>query len=143
MAALFFTAAAAFAQEKAGGQKPATNVLVKPGLTNGKPAGNNNILAEDQIAELLTEWTDEKTGARLVFNSSFGVRTVSPQEKRKYVKSGKIPVRITCSLEEVKEVNGKQLAKRVSGGSARFYIMDADGKVIEKKSVALDKMCPS
>ena len=32
--------------------------------------------------------------------------------------------------------------KRESGNS-HLYIMDPDGKVIEKKTVSLDKMCPS
>ena len=143
LAMFLFTAASVFSQEKAEEQQPATNAPVKPGLTIKKPAGDKDVLTEDQIADLLPEWTNEKTGTKLVFQSSFEARTVTPQEKRKYVKSGKIPIRIICELLEVKEVNGKNMAKRVSGGTVRFYIMDPDGKVIDKKSIPLDKMCPS
>ncbi|MDD5677440.1 MAG: hypothetical protein PHW60_05535 [Kiritimatiellae bacterium] len=140
----FFLLAAtpALSQNNTDVQPSATTAPVKPVLSTARSAGDQ-VLTEDQIADLLTEWTNEKTGAKLMFQSSFGLRTVTPQEKRKYVKSGKIPIRITCELFEIKESNGKKLAKRMTSGSARFYIMDSDGKVIEKKSVSLDKMCPS
>ena len=133
-------AATVFSQEKADEQPAPTN---GPGIKVTATRAAAGILAEDQIAALLTEWTNEKTGIKLVFQASFEVRTVTPQEKSKYIKSGKIPIRITCELREVKESNGKKLAKRVNGGMARFYIMDPDGKVIDKKSMPLDKMCPS
>jgi len=141
LAVFLFTATSALSREKADEQQPTANAPVKPSLTTRKPT-RGKVLTEDQIAALLTEWTNEKTGAKLVFHSSFGVREVKPKKKRKYVKSGKIPVRITCNLSEIKEVKGKKLAKRVSGGRAYFYIMDPDGKVIVKKSLSLAKMCP-
>ena len=141
LAFFLFTAAPTLSQENADEQQPTTNAPVKPGLTTVKRMGE--VLTEDQIDALLTEWTNEKTGTKLIFQSSFGVRTVTPQEKRKYVKSGKIPVNLTCALYEVKESNGKKLFKRVNGGTARFYIMDPDGNVIVNKSLSLDKMCPS
>jgi len=142
LAVFFCAATAAVSQENADEQQPATKAAVKPDLPAGKPIGDK-VLTDDQIAALLTEWTNEKTEAKIVFQSSFGVRAVTPQEKRQYVKSGKIPVRLTCELLEIKESNGKKLAKRVGGGTVRFYLMDSDGKVIVKKSLSIDKMCPS
>lgn len=141
LAVFLFPAATVLSQENTGEQQPAAGAPAKPGLTTVKPTGGT--LTDEQIAALLPEWTDEKTGNKLVFQASFSVRSLPPQEKRRYVKSGKIPARLTCELLEVKEVNGKMLAKRVTNGMARFYIMDPDGKVIDKKSISLDKMCPS
>lgn len=99
-------------------------------------------LTDEQIAALLTEWIDPKTQAKLLFSASFGIAGLTPSARAKYVKSGKIPLQIVCQLIEVKEAKGKTLAMRLSG-SAHFYILDPDGKTIEKKTVALDKMCSS
>ena len=106
-------------------------------------AADKSLLSEEQIAALQSEWTNPKTGDKLQFQASFGVRNLTPQEKTRYAKSGKVPYRITCALYEIKESNGKKFLKRVSGGTARFYITDPGGKVVEKKSMPLDKMCPS
>lgn len=141
LAGVLFTAALAFSREKTDEQQPVTNAPVRKSSGTGRIAGGN-VLSDDQIAAFLTEWTDAKTQAKLVFQASFGMRSVSPEEKPKYVKSGKIPVRLSCILSEIKEVDGKKLAKRTSG-TARFYILDPDGNIIIKKSLSLDKMCAS
>ncbi len=108
----------------------------------GRKNDKDQLLSAEQVGALLAEWTDDKPGVKLQFQASFGVRTVSPQEKRHYVKSGKIPARLTCELYEVKTVRERKLLRRM-GGTAQFYILDSDGVVIARKSLALDKMCPS
>jgi len=101
------------------------------------------MLSEKEIEELKTESTDEKTGQKIVFYASFGTaKPKSAFDKRKYEKSGKIPIRITCSLEDVKQINGRNVGKLLRG-TAKICIMDSEGKVIETESVSLDKMCPS
>jgi len=106
-------------------------------------AADKSLLSEEQIAALQTDWTNPKTGDKLQFQASFGVRNLTPQEKTRYAKSGKVPYRITCALYEIKDIGGKKRLMRVNGGTARFYITDPGGQVIEKKSMPLDKMCPS
>lgn len=101
------------------------------------------MLSDKEIEELKTEDTDEKTGQKIVFNASFGTAKLKTAfDKKKYEKSGKIPVRITCSLEDVKQVNGKNVSKLLRG-TAKICIMDSEGKEVETQSVSLDKMCPS
>ena len=138
LAVFLLSAGAAFSQDKT--EAPAKTPVKKLSSVGGATGGN--VLTDDQIAALLTEWTDEKTDAKLQFSASFGVRNVPADEKRKYVKSGKIPIRITCELDEVKEVKGKKMYKRQSGNS-HLYILDSDGKIVDRKTVSLDKMCPS
>ncbi len=118
-----------------------------PGTPAAKPAAiaspkSGQVLTDDQIAALLTEWTNEKNQGKLFFSSSFGPASVSPSARQKYAKSGKIPLTIVCQIVEVKEVRGKKVSMRL-GGRAHLYILDPDGKVFENKSVSLDKMCPS
>jgi hypothetical protein len=114
------------------GAKKTSSAAVKPGM-----------LSDKEVEELQTENTDEKTGQKIVFNAFFG--TVKPKnayEKKKYEKNGTIPIRITCTLEDVKQVNGKKVGKLLRG-TARMYVMDSDGKVVMTESASLDKMCPS
>lgn len=114
---------------------PATTTTQKP------PAPGT--LTDAEIASLKTQYKDEKTGNLYSFSASFGALSVTdPIAKRKYANSGKVPFRITCALYETKEVNKKKLTQRLSG-TARFYLLDSDGKVIEQKSAPLDNMCPS
>jgi hypothetical protein len=116
----------------ANGDKKASSTVAKPGT-----------LSDKEIEELQTENTDDKTGQKIVFNAFFG--TVKPKnayEKKKFEKSGTIPIRITCTLEDVKQVNGKNVSKLLRG-TARMYVMDSDGKIVMTESASLDKMCPS
>lgn len=99
-------------------------------------------LSEEQIAAFITEWNNDKGNEKIIFNASFGVRSLSVEEKRKYQKSGKIPLRLTADLSQVKDVHGKKLSERMTG-TAHFYILDPAGQIIEKKSMSLAKMCPS
>jgi hypothetical protein len=121
-------------------QQVSTNDTKKPVGLSGPTGGN--VLTDDQLAALKKDATDEKTGATYSFAADFGTRSVEPPEQRKYAKSGRIPIRITCSFTETKTVGGKALTRRLSG-SSHIYIMDSDGKVVFKKTFPLDKMCPS
>ena len=107
-----------------------------------KPLQVGDILTDEQVASLLTKWTDKKTRASWEFTSSFERRSVSAAEKGN-VQSGKIPIRITCSLDKSKVgFMGDRVYMRESG-TASFYIMDSEGKVVIRQSMPLDKMCPS
>ncbi|MEI6809348.1 MAG: hypothetical protein WCN95_11560 [bacterium] len=99
-------------------------------------------LSDAQIAVLKTEWADDKKKTRMQFSASFGASAVTPEEKKKYARSGKIPIRVTADLIEIKEISGKNVAKRLDG-SIHLYVKDSDGKVVAKKSIPLEKMCPS
>jgi len=107
-----------------------------------RPTSTSGTLTSEQIAGLKTEWQDDK-GKKFRFSGSFGMARMSSSDKRKYAKSGKVPVRITASLYELGERKGKTVYERLKG-TGRFYVLDAEGnEVIKKKSSSLAKLCPS
>ncbi len=126
--------ATAFCEE---GSETAATVKAEP-ISNLAPGGPT----EEQIAEMKTEWTDDKRKSRLHFAAGFSKAAINEQEKKKYEKSGKIPIRITADFVEIKEVGGKEVSKRL-GGSIKLCVKDSDGKVLIRKSVPVEKMCPS
>ena len=105
-------------------------------------SSQNGSLSEKDISELKTDWTDEKTGIKYNFQASFGVANVEEKDRRRLEKLGKVPYRITCTLYEMKQSKGTTLSKRMTG-TAKFYVRDESNKDIIKKSVSLEKMCPS
>ena len=111
---------------------------------NKPKSKGSGTLSDKEIGELQTQWRDDKTGANMVFRGSFGGGRVSSKDKAKYVKSGKIPVRITATLYEVKtDSSGKQKASLKTSGTAYFYVLDDKDEVVFKKSASMAKMCPS
>ena len=125
--------------------KPETERVSPASRLSGglKRPGSSNTLTDKQIESLKTQWTDEKTGKRYVFSAGFGTARLTDSDKRKYAKSGKVPVRITAYLSELKEVKGKQVSERQKG-TCRFYVLDGEGnEAIKRRSSSLDKMCPS
>ena len=108
----------------------------------GLGGAGGEALTDNELETLKAEWTDEKSGKRLVFQAGCGVRKVDAQEKKKYAKSGKVPIRVTADFLEIKTDKGKQIAARVSG-TGHVYILDSSGKAVLAKSVSLDKLCPS
>jgi len=107
----------------------------------GRGRAEKGILTEEQIAALKIERSDDK-GRKYVFHGGMGLRTLTDQEKKKYVKSGEVPFRITMELLEVKEVKGKLVGERQQG-TARFYVLDSEGSVVASGTESLAKMCPS
>lgn len=102
-------------------------------------------MTEEQVAELMTEYTDDSSGRIYKFTAGFAQMRLDPKKDKskitKYQKSGEVPFRLTCELTETKEYKGKMLSKRVDG-TARIYILDSEGKVIDKKSTSLSVLCP-
>lgn len=133
LAAALIPVCIAFGQDNqaAGGQE--TNALSK---TVKKPG----TLSDFDLAQLKTEWTDEKT--KIVFTASVNQPKLSEADKKRLVKSKKTPIRITADLIEMKPAGGKTLTKRLNG-TAYLYLVDSDGKVVLTQSVALEKMCPT
>lgn len=136
------TAVYSFAQEESNQSSDvaATN-QPKKGLSLSRLSGGGT-LTDSQIAALKTEWKDKDGKTKVQFTASLGMAPMKPEEKQKYATSGKIPIRLTADLLEIKEVNGKNLFKRLNG-SIHMYVKDADGKVVLKKSIPVEKMCPS
>lgn len=108
--------------------------LSSPGLK--RP---DETLTDQEIEGLQTQWTNE-TGARKIrFDASFGPKRLSDSEKKKYQKSGEIPIRIIATLSEQK---ADQKPERLAG-TCRFYILDPEGNVIVKKAMPLETLCPT
>jgi len=102
----------------------------------------NGLLSDKDLSELKTDWTDEKTGIRYVLDAGFGAPKLEDKDKKRYQKMGRVPFRITCALYEIKKTKGSALTQRMTG-TAKFYVLDESKKDIIKKSVSLEKMCPS
>jgi len=145
LAAVMFLGSGLLAGEPTG-TSATTNPTAPKKLSGiGGPQVAGKQLTDEEIASLKTQAViDEKKDIQYQFVGSFAaVPVTDAKEKKKLAKSGKIPIRITCALYEVKGAKTpKPLAKRMSG-SAQFYILDSEGKMVEKKTVSLDKMCPS
>jgi hypothetical protein len=123
------------------GQKP-TSTTTGPKLSAGPVGGANTLLSDAEIAAFKTEVANDDGKKKVQFMAALSVPRLNDQEKRKFERSGKVPVRITCSLEEIKAAEPKPLVKRLSG-RAQFYLLDSDSKVVFRKSMPLEKMCPS
>lgn len=104
------------------------------------------VLDTEEAGKLLQEWKDEAKGTRMVFAASAEQVRLDPVKNRseynKFKKSGKIPIRITATLYEMKEQKGKVLSRRLTG-TASIYVLDEEQNVVLKESVSLAKMCPS
>ena len=104
-------------------------------VVQGSAKTDANVISYADINNLVTEYTDKKSGKAWQFDCNF----------EQYSKSGDKPgltYRITCSLNEVKTVKGQVLTKRESG-MAHIFIKDSNGNLVENKAISLDKMCPS
>jgi hypothetical protein len=128
----------------------ATNNAANPTAATAKTpnanSGINGLLTDQEIGQLQTEWTDPNTGTKLLFSASFARRDlISDADKalrKRCVKSGKVPYRVTCTLYE--QEKGKKGMTRVTKGNAKFYVTDSDGKVVTKPQIQdLDSLCPS
>jgi len=132
----------AFAKEQAAANSPKTTSAPRKLSSGLRRPSSTGMLTSEQIAGLKTEWQDDK-GKKFRFSGSFGMARMSASDKRKYAKSGKVPIRITASLYELGERKGKTVYERLKG-TGRFYVLDSEGnEVVKKKSSSLAKLCPS
>ena len=101
-------------------------------------------LTDQQISELRTEFTDASTQKtyRVMHFKIEPAPVTSRSEKAKYRESGKAPVHFTYSVYEINKAGKKPVEKRLQG-TCNLYMKNADGEVVLKKSIPLDKMCPS
>jgi len=106
-----------------------------------KPA-EAGTLSDEDVTALKQSYTDAKLKKSWQWSGGFSTVTLKEKEKEKALKLNKIPYRLTAALYETKEISGKKTSTRASG-TCWFYIKDADGKVVHKRSQNLNKMCPS
>jgi hypothetical protein len=124
------------------GKKPAATTSPAAKLSSSAAGGASALLSDSEIADFKTEVADPDGKKRVQFMADLSVPRLKDAERKKFERSGKVPVRITCSLEEIKAADPKPLVKRLSG-RAQFYLLDSDSKVVFRKSMPLEKMCPS
>lgn len=101
-------------------------------------------LTAKQISELKTEFTDEKTKKtyKVIDFEIKPVPVTSRSEKAKYKESGKAPVNFVYAIYEIYTADKKTVKTRLQG-TCNLYMKNAEGEVVLKKGVPLDKMCPS
>lgn len=126
--------------EKGASADESKPVIASKGLAAAQPAGGG--LSDDEISKLATEWTNPKNGNKLVFTASIETQKLSGRDREKFVKSGKVPIRIIATLYETKIDKGKTLYMRESG-TCHIRLTNSDGKAVLSETVSLDKMCPS
>ena len=129
----------------AAGEPAGTNAASPKKLsTNGGPQAIGKTLTDEEISSFKTESIDEKGKTKYQFGARFGAAAITdPKDKKKYAKSGEIPIRVTCALYEIKNADTPKPLMRRMSGNVQFYILDSDGKMLLRKTVSLDKMCPS
>jgi len=104
-------------------------------------------LSADEVAKLQTEWRDEDGQYSRSFRPGFSAVRLDPKKNksdmRKYAKSGEVPFRITASLVEGREKNGKKSSSLIKSGTCYIQIKDDAGTLVAKKSMSLAKLCPT
>jgi hypothetical protein len=103
------------------------------------PAGT---LSDEDVAALKQKYTDTKLKKSWQWSGDFSQVKLSAKDAKKAKTLKKIPYRLTAALYEVIDVQGKKSYKRGSG-TCWFFLKDAEGKVVYKRSQSLSKMCPS
>ena len=103
-------------------------------------SSSSGMLSEEELKNLSPTWTDEKSGDKRVMRAGFAQERVSPTQKKRYQRSGKIPFRIIADVTETQA--GARRGQRMSG-SCKIYILDSENKCVDKKSTSLDSMCPT
>lgn len=114
----------------------------------GRRTSSDDVLTDEQISDLQVKWTNEKGDETISFSGYFSAVRLDPKKDksaiRKYAKSGEIPYRITAKMLNTKlQKDGKSKSELIERGNCEFYIVDAEGTVIEKESKSLASMCPT
>lgn len=105
-------------------------VMFTAGVCN---SGYAQVLTEKQVSELQTKWEDQRVGKRITFSATFARRPIDTRvdggKLRNYIKSGKIPFRITASCcEYIKSGAGEK--KFGVRDAVKIYILDSNGTVV-------------
>lgn len=95
----------------------------------------------EEIAAFKTDFTDTD-GSRYAFHASFHPQTLSKKDAEKAARLGKIPFRVTCSLDKFKLVGGKMRSVTMEG-NGYIVVLDEQGEVVASKRENLAKLCPS
>lgn len=95
----------------------------------------------EEIAAFKTDFTNPD-GSRYVFYSSFGPQRLTPKEQSSAFRTGKIPFRVTCSLDKVKMIGGKMRSVTMEG-NGYIVVLNEQGEVVASKRENLAKLCPS
>lgn len=99
-------------------------------------------LSDEDVAALKQQFTDPKTKISFQWQGSFSQEKLNTKDAERAKMLKKIPIRVTGALYEIKQVGGKPVSK-LKSGTCWIYITDSDGKIVQKTSQSLDKMCPS
>jgi len=115
--------------------------------SNSPRTSSKDVLTDEQVSDLQVKWTNEKGDETISFSGYFSDVRLDPKKDKssvwKYARSGKIPYRITAKMVSTEVHKGKSKAALIERGTCLFYVMDAEGTVIEKRSMPLAKMCPT
>jgi len=105
--------------------------------------------SDAEIAELVKEYTDEKTGKsyqlQVIFSAKLPARPLTEAQKKALLRSdAKLPYQVFAYLYEVNKSGAKMTYKRIDNGTFEFYIQNEAGKFVQaKKSLSFLKMCQS
>ena len=113
-------------------KKPSTPKQSSPNKQSS-PDKKPQILTNKDIDGFLC-WGIDEDGFNMEFRASFTQRE-SYDENGKCQKSGNIPIFILAALYRYKRIMGSKVKENVFG-TGHFYILDPEGKVVMRKSLA-------
>jgi hypothetical protein len=112
-------------------------------LTISRSAGEA-LPTEEEIASFVQEYKEsESSKESLLLNVRFRVPRISPEQRKSFERSKKVPYQLCVDLYKTREVNGRWMSARATTGKANVAILDETGKVIKQSSESLIKLCAS
>lgn len=132
--------AAGEVQRKTPSTQPAS--LKLKSLNTGSQTG---LPTEEDIKAFLTEYANpSRKGESIVFNATFEPQKLTPDLRRKYERTGKVPYRVIAELTCFKEIGGeKRYVGRILEGSGSIVIMDEKGALVKRAKESVNSLCPS
>jgi hypothetical protein len=108
-------------------------------FSSGKVAMGASMLSSNELNSLQESFVDTNRNTTIRF-TAIARTVINPQTVNTVARNGKVPYVVLCSLDELKDVNGKKLSKR-RNGTVELRVLDGDQKIVASTSQALEKMC--
>ena len=100
------------------------------------------MLTDAEVTALQTAVADSNRGTRLEFSAEFRVAPMTAAQAATCRRTGKVPFKVVCALNETKRSGGRTLTQRLDG-KVEIRVLDKSKKVVDSVSMALEKMCAS
>lgn len=118
-----------------------TLILFASGICSAETV-TDGIPSDETIKGFVKEFKGEKSS--LVFDAAFAPAKLPARSLQAYAAKGKAPFRVTMSLFEKKTLSADDVRYfGVFEGKGNIAILGPDGKLLDRKEMDLDLLCPS